>query len=254
MEDEIEEALEDALDAEICYDQWDSEIESSDEADSELDSGSDGVDSELESGLDAAIGDDPDFNEGRPPPGLGKRSSDSSSFPPPAVSEPSSKKQRCKDGIAAAAAARTNVTDSAAAAAAAPLRPPNFSRVDTALPHRELVSEFPLFAEAQSRSLSVTVRAGEVLYVPAGWYVEMPFLSHDYPSIESHDYRSIHPEQTTLDHACIRFHEVRSSGSGPDGHLALNYWCHPPDTARFEAPYSSQFWERDWSSRNLPSD
>ena len=241
MEDEIEEALEAALDAEICYDQWDSEIESSDEADSELDSGSD----------EAAIGDDPDFNEGGLPPGLGKRSSDSSSFPPPAVSEPS-KKKLCKDGMAAAAA-RTTVTDSAAAAA--PLRPPNFSRVDTALPLRELVSEFPLFAEAQSRSLSVTVRAGEVLYVPAGWYVEMPFLSHDYPSIESHDYPSIHPKQIiTLDHACIRFHEVRSSGSGPDGHLALNYWCHPPDTARFEAPYSSQFWERDWSSRNLPSD
>ena len=51
-----------------------------------------------------------------------------------------------------------------------------------------------------------------------------------------------------------RFHEVRSSGSGPDGHLALNYWCHPPDASLFEAPYSSQFWERDWSSRNLPCD
>ena len=152
MEDEIEEALEDALDAEIC-DQWDSEIESSDEADSELD----GADSELDSGLEAANGDDPglhqtDFN--RRPPGLGKRSSDSS-FPP------ATKRQCCKD---------TAVTDSAVAA---PLRPPNFSRVDTALPLEEMVSKFPLFVEAQSRSLSVTVRAGEVLYVPAGWYVTM---------------------------------------------------------------------------------
>jgi len=152
LEDEIEEALEDALDAEIC-DQWDSEIESSDEADSELDSG-----------LEAANGDDPgllptDFN--KRPPGLGKRSSDSS-FPP--AIEPT--KRRCKDRIAA----ETAVTGGAVVA---PLRPPNFSRVDTTLPLEEMVSKFPLFVEAQSRSLSVTVRAGEVLYVPAGWYVMM---------------------------------------------------------------------------------
>jgi len=174
LEDEIEKALEDALDAEIC-DQWDSEIESSDEADSELDSGLDEADSELDSGLDeadseldsgleAANGDDPgllptDFN--KRPPGLGKRSSDSS-FPP--AIEPT--KRRCKDRIAA----ETAVTDSAVVA---PLRPPNFSRVDTTLPLEEMVSKFPLFVEAQSRSLSVTVRAGEVLYVPAGWYVMM---------------------------------------------------------------------------------
>jgi hypothetical protein len=152
LEDEIEKALEDALDAEIC-DQWDSEIESSDEADSELDSG-----------LESANGDDPgllptDFN--KRPAELGKRSSDSS-FPP--AIEPT--KRRCKDRIAA----KTAVTDSAMAA---PLRPPNFSRVDTTLPPEEMVSKFPLFVEAQSRSLSVTVRAGEVLYVPAGWYVTM---------------------------------------------------------------------------------
>ena len=167
LEDEIEKALEDALDAEIC-DQWDSEIESSDEADSELDSGLDGadseVDSELDSGLESANGDDPgllptDFN--KRPAGLGKRSSDSS-FPP--AIEPT--KRRCKDRIAAKSA----VTDSAVAA---PLRPPNFSRVDTTLPPEEMVSKFPLFVEAQSRSLSVTVQAGEVLYVPAGWYVTM---------------------------------------------------------------------------------
>jgi hypothetical protein len=163
LEDEIEEALEDALDAEIC-DQWDSKIESSDEADSELDSGLDGADSELDSGLEAANGEDPGLLQtafNKRPPGSGKRSSDSS-FPP--AIEPT--KRCCKDVIAA----RTAVTDSAVAA---PLRPPNFSRVNTALPLEEMVSEFPLFVEAQSRSLSVTVRAGEVLYVPAGWYATM---------------------------------------------------------------------------------
>ena len=52
------------------------------------------------------------------------------------------------------------------------------------------------------------LRAGEMLYLPCGW-----------------------------------FHEVRSSGS----HCALNYWFHPPDAAEFERPYRKKgFWRREW--------
>ena len=66
------------------------------------------------------------------------------------------------------------------------------------------------------RCMEVTIRAGEMLYIPTGW-----------------------------------FHEVRSTGGGKDGHLALNYWFHPPDGSTFEKPYTSDFWVNDWKRRNL---
>lgn len=42
-----------------------------------------------------------------------------------------------------------------------------------------------------------------------------------------------------------------------DGHMAFNYWFHPPDTDTGEgdyaciasAPYKSSFWQRDWEAR-----
>ena len=46
-----------------------------------------------------------------------------------------------------------------------------------------------------SRALECELQAGQMLYLPCGW-----------------------------------FHEVRSYGNSKDGgHLALNYWFHPPD-------------------------
>jgi quercetin dioxygenase-like cupin family protein len=64
--------------------------------------------------------------------------------------------------------------------------------------------------------MEVTIKAGEMLFIPAGW-----------------------------------FHEVRSTGGGKVGHLALNYWFHPPDGSTFEKPYTSDFWVNDWKRRNL---
>jgi hypothetical protein len=68
----------------------------------------------------------------------------------------------------------------------------------------------------KDRCLEVTLKAGEMLYLPAGW-----------------------------------FHEVKSTGGGKEGHLAFNYWFHPPDGTTFEKPYSSDFWPNDWKKRNL---
>lgn len=48
------------------------------------------------------------------------------------------------------------------------------------------------------------------------------------------------------------FHEVKSSGLPEEGgHMALNYWFHPPDGTTFEKPYVSDFWENDWKQRNF---
>ena len=125
-------------------------------------------------------------------------------------------------------------------------QPPNFSKVDTTLPDSELKERFPLYYELITRPngdssgggssssggskgrgkrglegssphhYHVTVSAGEMLYIPAGW-----------------------------------FHEVRSVGGGADGHLAFNYWFHPPDGDSFERPYSTDFWQKDWEARSL---
>eukprot|EP00053_Salpingoeca_punica_P016246 m.152269 g.152269 ORF g.152269 m.152269 type:complete len:232 (+) comp16916_c0_seq2:219-914(+) len=102
--------------------------------------------------------------------------------------------------------------------APAPTFPNSFSRVPTSQPAEELQKTFPDFARATSTQ--VDVHAGEMLYLPAGW-----------------------------------FHEVHSAGtaaSGPPTHMAFNYWFHPPTKLGDEDvnnPYDSDFWARDWQER-----
>ncbi|GLC45639.1 hypothetical protein PLESTB_001789000 [Pleodorina starrii] len=105
-----------------------------------------------------------------------------------------------------------------------PDTPPSFSRVplgDPRVGDAQLAAEFPRFP-GRGAAVEVTVQAGEMLYLPAGW-----------------------------------FHEVTSYGSagGPDGgHLAFNYWFHPPDNLDpsrhgFKAPYTSDYWPALWRAR-----
>ena len=66
----------------------------------------------------------------------------------------------------------------------------------------------------------VHLKAGEMLYIPCGW-----------------------------------FHEVESVGSGSGGgHMAFNYWFHPPDGETFDKPYKSDFWLNDWKKRQENGD
>lgn len=106
--------------------------------------------------------------------------------------------------------------------------PFNFSRVDTSLPEQELRSRFPLYWESLQRGAAVEVvlRAGEMLYIPAGWFHEV--RSRSAPSREGCEL-NYEPER--------------------GGHLALNYWFHPPDGDSFERPYSSDFWKKDYEER-----
>jgi hypothetical protein len=103
--------------------------------------------------------------------------------------------------------------------------PPSFSRASRDLKQNRALSEedfharFPLFRAAfETRRMETTVFAGEILYLPAGW-----------------------------------FHEVRSGNARDTNHAALNYWFHPPAFgAPFDAPYGStqrqNLWERDWAA------
>ncbi|KAL1511069.1 hypothetical protein AB1Y20_005892 [Prymnesium parvum] len=98
-------------------------------------------------------------------------------------------------------------------AAAKGATPPNFSRIG-ALPRGAPSTwassatgrRFPRLLRA--RCAEVTLEAGNMLYLPCGW-----------------------------------FHEVTSAGD----HCALNYWFHPPDTGQYKRPYrAAKFWKREW--------
>lgn len=90
--------------------------------------------------------------------------------------------------------------------------PKNFSQIDTSLPEDILKVSFPQYLEAKKHAITVTIKAGEMLYIPCGW-----------------------------------FHEVQSLGNG--GHVALNYWFHPPDGKQYDHPYENDFWKQTFENR-----
>eukprot|EP01031_Cornospumella_fuschlensis_P034156 gene34156-41346_t len=96
--------------------------------------------------------------------------------------------------------------------------PDNFSRVTNSLSESQIRENFPLFLEALPHRLTIDLKEGEMLYIPAGW-----------------------------------FHEVQSRGR----HMAFNYWFHPPDNYQpsgsisYAQPYVSSFWKEDFEDRQL---
>eukprot|EP00775_Hariotina_reticulata_P000764 gene764-1071_t len=124
-----------------------------------------------------------------------------------------------------AAASNSSIPPSAGQAhkvalAAAPRPPPSFSQVDLSLPQHKLQVLFPRFP-GLAAALEVVLQAGDMLYMPAGW-----------------------------------FHEVTSYGGGglDGGHLAINYWYHPPDNlvsskSGFNHPYTSSYYPTVWKNR-----
>ena len=104
--------------------------------------------------------------------------------------------------------------------------PLNFCKVNMSLPTDAVQKEFPKFARAVGTTCKI--KTGEMLYLPAGWFHEVTSYSN-----------------------------VTNSGddAGGDkneygGHMAFNYWFHPPDNLdqidSFESPYESKFWEEDF--------
>jgi ribosomal protein L16 Arg81 hydroxylase len=98
--------------------------------------------------------------------------------------------------------------------------PPSFSRIDTATLHSPTPSmKFPLLQEAIR--VVCEIQEGEMLYLPASWYHEV--TSFTLP--EADDFAVLRREP---------------------GHMAFNYWMHPPTTAEYTAPYEDDFWARRW--------
>jgi hypothetical protein len=93
--------------------------------------------------------------------------------------------------------------------------PKNFSCIKMDMPTDEIRAKFPHLEQLKStRMMTCTLRAGQMLYLPCGW-----------------------------------FHEVLSEGEAQPRHMALNYWFHPPDTTEFDKPYAHDFWAQDWVVR-----
>ncbi|KAK9868966.1 hypothetical protein WJX84_003684 [Apatococcus fuscideae] len=98
--------------------------------------------------------------------------------------------------------------------------PRNFSQIDLSQPQDQLAKKFPKFPGLKAAQ-EVELEAGQMLYLPAGW-----------------------------------FHEVTSFSEAPSQtHLALNYWFQPPDNldaspAGMAKPYRSEFWPTLWAERH----
>lgn len=93
--------------------------------------------------------------------------------------------------------------------------PNNFSQVDLTLSVEKIKENFPLFYSIMDKKIEISLKEGEGLFIPAGW-----------------------------------FHEVKSSGT----HMAFNYWLHPCCSGVkyccYETPYGdNDFWLHDWLKR-----
>lgn len=101
-----------------------------------------------------------------------------------------------------------------------PDNPLNFSKVDL---RKEYIdeSEYSLFKYA--RKLTCELLPGQMLFLPAGWF---------------HCVTSFSDEES-----------VASNILDFGGHVAINYWMHPPSNEDYSSPYSNDYWLNDWKLR-----
>ena len=135
--------------------------------------------------------------------------------------------------------------------------PPNHSSMPRSVSNAApaAVAEYPLYAHATE--LVLELRAGQMLYMPCGWW---------------HEVRSEGNEEDGNDGLAAAVGEERVAGAAQaqaqpqmpmqtqtqpqtqpqaqqDGghvsnmHAAINYWFHPPDTTSYTKPYTTAFFE-----------
>jgi hypothetical protein len=108
--------------------------------------------------------------------------------------------------------------------------PDNFSRLGSS--HAPSPGNWTKFSQATMAECEV--QAGQMLYLPAGWF-------HDVTSLAA---SSATPSASTSSPSV-------SSPEPPAFHMAFNYWFAPPDGDSFARPYTSKFWGEDWRQRNV---
>ena len=102
--------------------------------------------------------------------------------------------------------------------------PDSFSRINPCRTDRDaLTKEFPSLASC--KEVTVEIQAGQMLYLPAGWFHEVTSYSNKNESANEED-------------------------SLADCHMALNYWYHPPDAPNnYKNPYKDDFWKKEEEQR-----
>eukprot|EP00729_Bicosta_minor_P005374 gene5374-26831_t len=108
-------------------------------------------------------------------------------------------------------------------------------RLDREPARTDIAKEFPLY-----RTAAVTeceIEEGSMLYLPAGWFHEVLSFS------------TIDASKANGTAAASSNGRAAAAEPSVHEHLALNYWVHPPDTASFDAPYSSSYWTDEWKLR-----
>ena len=109
--------------------------------------------------------------------------------------------------------------------------PNNFS---TASPNGDIdsASDGKRYEQMNANQAYCEVNEGDVLYLPASWF-------HEVISIGA----------TSLMKTSSSNAKSERNGAHHQGHMALNYWFHPPDTLNFDIPYSTDFWPNDFKQR-----
>jgi Cupin-like domain len=101
-------------------------------------------------------------------------------------------------------------------------RPNSFSPVDMTLSAEDRAKKHPDFCPRHE--ITVNVRAGEALYLPASWFHSVSSSAADVGSDTASS------SSRTAPH--------------PPYHLAVNYWYHPPDQDNFQQPYRNDYWAK----------
>jgi len=97
-------------------------------------------------------------------------------------------------------------------------KPQNFCMIEPSVMSADHITrDFPLYPTAPK--VEVEVRAGESLYLPAGWF-----------------------------HEVISQSDEQEPRCTEGGHMAFNFWMHPPDCKDYEQPYTHRFWEQRWKA------
>jgi hypothetical protein len=138
-------------------------------------------------------------------------------------------------------------------------------------------AEFPRLSRAVRTQ--IVMRAGEMLYLPAGWFHEVTSFSSSaalstfaLPSIDSDTKlptaskfslslsSSSQSSTATVSHSSCSQPSLSHSPSSDtkikhtdsnvctpttdsEGHLAFNFWMHPPVSTDFEQPYNDEYWQ-----------
>jgi hypothetical protein len=109
--------------------------------------------------------------------------------------------------------------------------PDSFSKINPCQADQDaLRKEFPEYASC--RQVWVDLKAGQMLFLPAGWF-------HEVTSYSTKQDGSAH--ENNVDNATLE-----------RCHMALNYWYHPPDalqTTDYASPYECNFWRKEEEHR-----